>query len=130
MRMVLLLTPLIVLVVLTNVSALHIVSLNSWQAKNITIRSIAYGGSYYEPNIRYAYENFILFAIPDCRDLVTIVNLSTGKIVIIGTSIAEGYCWNWYNWVGENGVYLDQIIFANSWLTINDVVYIAATYTT
>ncbi|MGO9645898.1 MAG: hypothetical protein ACLPY5_14275 [Candidatus Bathyarchaeia archaeon] len=129
MRVVLLLTPLIVLAVLTNVSASHVISLNSWQANNITIRSIAYGGVYYEPGMTYSYENFQIFAVQDCRALVTIVNLSTGKLLIIGTTQEGGSCWAWYNWVGINVGYWNHIIFTDPWLTINDCLTVAATYT-
>jgi len=106
-----------------------IIPLNTWQANNITIRSIAYGGTHYQPGITYTYENYQIFAVQDCRALVTIVNLSTGKLLIIGTTQESGSCWYWYNWVGQTQPYIDPI-FANSWLTINDVVVIASTYTT
>ncbi|MGO9645899.1 MAG: hypothetical protein ACLPY5_14280 [Candidatus Bathyarchaeia archaeon] len=121
--------PILFVVMLTQVNGLHMIALSSWQASSMTIGSIAYGGGNYFAGVEYLYSGYMIIPRPDCTHVVTIVNLMTGKLVNLATSAAAYSCWIPYYYL-DPVHYLDRVKFVDPWLTINDVVYIAATYTT
>jgi len=119
MRLVIPLTSLIVLVVLTTVSALPIVSLNYYQANGMTIASIAYGGANYIPGIEYLYDGFLFTPRPDYTRLVKVTNEATQQSIWLSPFV-EG----WPSW------YVNGVHNVDGWMTLADIIAIAATYTT
>jgi hypothetical protein len=119
LRMVLLLIPLIVLAALTDVSALPIVTLNYYQANSITIASIAYGGANYMPGREYLYDGFLFTPRPDYTRLVKVTNEATQQSISLSPFV-EG----WPSW------YVNGVHNIDGWMTLADIIAIAATYTT